>query len=246
MIKKLEGIVVSEKNYRETSKIITVLTKEEGMLSFLAKGAKSLKSDLRSNTAKLTHGIFTVYYKENSLSTLTSVDLLHNFKNIKKDIEKISYASFLLDLAEQTSKNAFDEAIYENLIESLNKIDEGYDPLVITNILELKYLDFLGVMPSLDACSICGAKTNIITTAASSGGLICKNCITNEIIVSEKTIKLLRMYYYVDIKKISKLEISDVAKKEINTFLDEYYDRYTGLFLKTKSFLKSLNKLVKK
>lgn len=246
MIKKLEGIVVSEKSYRETSKIITVLTKEDGILSFLAKGAKSLKSDLRSNTAKLTHGVFTVYYKDNSLSTLTSVDLIHNFKNIKKDIEKISYASFLLDLAEQTSKNAFDERLYENLIDSLIKIDEGYDPLVITNILELKYLDFLGVMPSLDACSICGSKSNITTTSASSGGLVCKNCITNEIIVSEKTIKLLRMYYYVDIKKISKLEISEIAKKEINTFLDEYYDRYTGLFLKTKSFLKSLNKLVTK
>lgn len=246
MIKKIEGIVVSEKDYRETSKIITVLTKEEGVLSLLAKGAKGLKSDLRSNTSKLTHGTFTVYYKENGLSTLTSVDLIHNFKNIRKDIEKISYASFLLDLAEQTSKNSMDEQIFDELVESLIKIDEGYDPLVITNILELKYLDFLGVMPALDACSICGSKTNITTVSASSGGLVCKGCITNEIMVSEKTIKLLRMYYYVDIKKISKLEVSEEAKKEINAFLDSYYDKYTGLFLKTKSFLKRLNKIVTK
>lgn len=243
MIRKIEGIVVSEKSYRETSKIITVLTKEEGLLSFLAKGAKSLKSDLRSNTAKLTHGIFTIYYKEDGLSTLTSVDLIHHFKNIQKDIEKISYASFLLELASQTSKNNPDELIYEELIESLIKIDESYDPLVITNILELKYLDFLGVMPSIDACSICGSKDGIITVSASSGGLVCKNCVTNQMIVSEKTIKLLRMYYYVDIKKISKLEISDEAKKEINQFLDAYYETYTGLFLKTKSFLKNLNKI---
>jgi DNA repair protein RecO (recombination protein O) len=96
MIKKIEGIVIREKSYRETSKIITVLTKEDGLLNFIAKGAKSLKSDLRQGTTKLTSGIFQVYFKEDGLSTLTSVDILSSFKNIKKDIEKISYASFLL------------------------------------------------------------------------------------------------------------------------------------------------------
>lgn len=246
MIRQLEGIVIREKSYRETSKLITVLTKEEGILTFLAKGAKSLKSDLRSNTTKLTYGLFTVFYKEDSLSTVTAVDILENFKEIKKDIEKISYASFLLELAEQTLKQNAKEEIYLYLIDSLRKIEEGYDPLVITNILELKYLDFLGVMPFLDACSICGEKIGIRTIAAKSGGLVCKNCLTTEKLVSEKTIKLLRLYYYVDISKISKLEVSDIAKKEINEFLDDYYDHYTGLYLKTKNFLKNLNKIAMK
>ena len=62
-------------------------------------------------------------------------------------------------------------------------------------------------------------------------------------IVSEKTIKLLRMYYYVDISKITKLEVSKQAKNEINVFLDEYYERYTGLYLKSKKFIKNLGKL---
>ena len=31
--------------------------------------------------------------------------------------------------------------------------------------------------------------------------------------------------------------------KEISEFLDEYYDRYTGLYLKSKEFLKMLKKL---
>ena len=48
------------------------------------------------------------------------------------------------------------------------------------------------------------------------------------------------MYYYVDIKSISKLKISDKVKNEINHFLNVYYDRYTGLYLKSKDFLKKL------
>ena len=51
------------------------------------------------------------------------------------------------------------------------------------------------------------------------------------------------MFYYVDISKISKTEISLNIKKEINEFIDDYYSRYTGLYLKSKEFLKNLNKI---
>ncbi len=44
----------------------------------------------------------------------------------------------------------------------------------------------------------------------------------------------------VEIKSISKLKISEKVKQEINTFLNTYYDRYTGLYLKSKNFLKKL------
>ena len=43
-----------------------------------------------------------------------------------------------------------------------------------------------------------------------------------------------------DINKISKIDISNKCKYEINKFLDEYYDRYTGLYLKSKSFIKMI------
>lgn len=51
------------------------------------------------------------------------------------------------------------------------------------------------------------------------------------------------MFYYVNISQISTLNISSNVEKEINDFLDDYYDRYTGLYLKTKNFLKNLSKI---
>lgn len=240
----VEGIVLSTRDYSESSKILNVLTKEYGIIGVIAKGSKSLKSNLRSVTDKLTYGVFNIYYKENKLSTLVSVDVINSFKNIKKDITKISFAGFLLELSEQVMRHGENGQVYDLLINSLIKIDEGFDPLVITNIIEFKYLSNLGVMPVLDSCSICGKKVNIVTLSSDKGGLVCSDCYRNEIVVDPKTIKLVRMFYYVDISKISKLDISDKCKREINNFLDLYYDRYTGLFLKSKEFIKNLNKIV--
>lgn len=241
-MKDIEGIIFSEQPYSETSKLLKIITKE-GIIDLIAKGARTLKSDLRSVTTKMTYGIFHIHYKEDKLSTLISVDTVNSFKNIKKDIKKISFASFLIELASQVMKQNCNEQIYYILIASLKKIEEDYDPLVITNIVELKYLDYLGVMPVLDSCAICGSKTSITTISGSRGGYVCSNCFTNERIVEEKTIKLLRMLYYVDIDKISSTNINEKIKKEINDFIDEYYELYTGLYLKTKSFLKNLNKI---
>ena len=241
MIEEVEGIVISVTDYGETSKILNVLTKKYGIIGVISKGCKKLKSDLRSVSDRLTYGKFNIFYKENKLSNLISVDVMNNFKNIKLDIEKISYASFLLELSSQVSKHQFGLSVYDYLISALIKINEGFDPLVITNIIELKFLDLLGVMPMLDGWVVCGSTSGIVTISSYKGGYLCKKCCNNEKYVDLKTIKLLRMFYYVDINKISKIDISNKCKYEINKFLDEYYDRYTGLYLKSKSFIKMIN-----
>ena len=242
-IEKVEGIVVSETNYSESSKILNIYTKEHGTIGVIAKGSRSLKSKLRSVSTKLTYGFFQMYYKEDSLSTLISVDVINSLKNIKSDIKKISYASYIIDLVVQVNKQC-EEDIFDLFRASLLKLEEGLDPLVITNILEIKLLEVLGVMPSIDCCSVCGSQSDIVTISVDQGGYLCKNCVTTEDkIYDEKVIKLLRMYYYVDIEKITKLEVKENIEKEINEFLDLYYDKYTGLYLKSKNFLKKLNHL---
>ena len=238
-----EGIIVNERSYSETSKIVDIITREYGVISCIAKGAKRLKSPLRSVTGKMTYAKFQILYEENKLSTLLEADSIVLFKNIQTDIEKISYAAFLLDLVGQVMKQYNNEEVYDLLVNALTKIDDGFDPLVITNMVELKCLDYLGVMPIIDRCSKCGRTTSICTISSRAGGYLCNNCRTNETIVDEKVIKLIRMFYYVDISKISKLDISDSIKNQINYFLDEYYEDYTGLYLKSKSFLNDINKI---
>ncbi|MDO4963464.1 MAG: DNA repair protein RecO [bacterium] len=241
MLIDVEGIVLNTKPYSDTSKILDILTLEYGIIGVLAKGCKSLKSNLRSVTDKLTYATFTIYYKKDKLSILSEASVINNFSNIKKDIEKISYASYILDLTNQVYKQCEEVNIYNLLISSLKKINDNFNPLIITNILELKYLPYLGVMLSLDGCSICGCK-EVITLSSDKGGYLCKKCVTNEPIVSDKVIKLVRMYSLVDISKISKLDLKSDIVDTVNKFIDEYYDRYTGLYLKSKSFLKSIKK----
>ena len=242
-IESVEGIILSETNYSESSKILNVLTKEYGLIGIMSKGCRNIKSKLRGVSRKLVYGTFHIYYKSNGLSTLIGVDIKNSFSKLLTDLEKISYASFLLDLVNQVVKQNDSEEILELLAATLVKIEEGLNPMILTNILELKLLDFLGVSPSIDSCAHCGSDKQIVTLSSDAGGYICKNCYQNEPLVSSKTIKTIRLYYYVDIKNISKIDVSSEVTKEINQFLDDYYDRYTGLYIKSKDFMRRINQL---
>ena len=242
-IVKTEGIVIGETNYSESSKILRVLTKDYGLISVMSKGCRSLKSKLRGVSSKLIYANFQFYYKESGISTLISADVIDTLRNIIGNIDRISYASYLLELTEQVYKHSGAIEIYPILISDLLKMNEGFDYEVLTYIYELKLLDYLGIRPNVDECSICGNPHHIITISTNDGGYICQNCYHGGKIYTKKTIQLIRMFVYVNIDQISKLDLKGETKKEINEFITSYYEEYSGLYLKSRVFLKSLAKI---
>ncbi len=245
MISRFEGIIIKETPYGDNSKVINILTKEQGIIGVMCNNVKSIKNPLRTKTLKFTYGYFHLNYNlNNKLSKLIDVDIINNLNNIKNDISLISYMSYISDLTYQVFKQNDNQEIYNLFISTILKMNEKQNPLILTNILELKYLEYLGIGLNLDSCIKCGNKTKIVTLDPDEGGFICQDCYLDEKIMSPKAIKLIRMYYLIDINSISDIKISDSIALEINYFLDKYYERYTGLYLKSKEFLKKIANLV--
>lgn len=240
MLEEVEGFVLSETGYGETSKIINVLTKEYGIIGIMCKGAKSVKNKNRVATMRLSYSRFNIYYKKDKLSTLVSADVINPLKNIKNDIILISFLGYITELTGQVVKQTSTDRIYDDFLNVVLKLEDGLDPIVLTNILEIKYLEYLGVLFNLEGCVICGNKKDIVTIDGDKGGYICLNCLTNEIVVDKKVIKMIRMYYYVNIASIKEIKVELSIRDTINKFLDVYYERYTGLYLNSKDFLKNL------
>lgn len=247
---KVEGLVVGEQNYSESSKILKIFTKDLGIISVLSKGCKRTKSPFKEASSKLIYANFDISYKENGLSTLVGVDIIQIFKNIimdYHDLAKKMYSFIIVDLAVQVmAQKQIDEVdteeVYSILISTIKKIDSGIDAKILLDIVMLKYLKYLGVLPNIDSCSMCGSTTDIVTMDAKSFGFICRECYNDEIIVNSKALKLIRMFLYVDIDKITNLNVGE-EYEDVHNFITQYYEEHTGIYINIKKQLLTLSKM---
>ena len=95
--------------------------------------------------------------------------------------------------------------LFELLLQSLTYLNEGYDPEIIKNIYEMKMLNVLGLHPILDQCASCGSTEGTFVFSIREGGLLCDRCIHIDpyhLRVSPATVKLLRIFYYLDMKRL--------------------------------------------
>lgn len=235
MIKKVKGLVIKEIAYKDTSKIIEVLTKD-GIVSMIAFGSKKVSSPLFSGTTFLSYSEFCIYEKK-SILTLKSVSTINSFKNILKNITEIAAATYLVNLATQVYKQNNNSNIYELLLTSLGKLESGLDVLGIVNIIEIKMLKYLGLKLHLDNCAVCGS-SDINYLSLDYSGYLCRK--HSKISVDRKILKLIKVYDTVDINKLDRFNVSRNIVLIVDKFIDEYYEKYTGLYLDSKKFFKML------
>ena len=138
--------------------------------------------------------------------------------------------------------------LFELLYQALNYINEGYDPEIIKNIYEMKMLPSLGMYPVLNQCVICGATEGTVFFFNQGGRNYLPRCLEKDpyhLKVSPATIKLLRIFYYLDLNRLGNISVKPETKAELKKVIDGYYDEYSGLYLKSKKFLEQIEKLGK-
>ncbi|KQL53513.1 DNA repair protein RecO [Heyndrickxia shackletonii] len=245
MLQKCEGIVIRTHDYGESNKIINVYTREFGKLGMMARGAKKPNSRLSAVSQLFTYGYFLVQ-TGNGLGTLQQGEMISSMRSIREDIFQTAYASYIVDLldksVEERQKNPF---LFELLYQTLNYINEDVDIDIITNIFEMKMLNVLGLYPVMNQCAICGSKNGNFAFSIRENGLICHRCFEKDpylLPVSQSSIRLLRLFYYIDINRLGSISVKPETKKELRRTITMYYDEYSGLQLKSKKFLDQIDK----
>ncbi len=246
MLQKCEGIVIRSTDYGESNKIITLYTREWGKVGAMARGAKKPNSRLSSITQLFTHGYFLIQ-RGTGLGSVQQGEMITSMRSIGEDIFLTAYASYIIELTDKcTEDNKPDPFHFELLYQTLNYLNEGYDPVILMNIYEMKMLNVMGMYPVLNKCSVCGSTDGHFSFSIRENGLICHRCLDKDpyhFKITQATVKLLRLFYYFDLSRLGKISVKDETKAELRKVITAYYEEYSGLHLKTKKFLNSMDHL---
>ena len=166
---------------------------------------------------------------------------------MKADIFLTAYVSYMAELLDKaTEEKKPNPYLFELFLQSIKYIDEGYDPQILMHLFEMKMLTVLGITPHMQNCVLCSESEGTFSFSIKNAGIICQRCIPKDptvLRVSDKTIKLLRLFYYFDLSRLGNISVSEETKKEIAKVMELYMDEYAGIQLKTRRFLKQMDQL---
>lgn len=94
---KTEGIIIKRRNYKDSDRILTVLTKTHGKIYVRAAGVRKITSRRAGHIEPLNHCILSLYQGK-AFPVLTEATTINNFSDIKKDLDMVGYAYHLCEL----------------------------------------------------------------------------------------------------------------------------------------------------
>lgn len=139
MIQTTEAIVLTSKNFSETSKIVHLYTKDFGKFSGIAKGATSPKSKFGKLLQPTNYLLITFYQKQaNQLQLLTDAEIIENYWHLRTDLDKATYALAIIETIYKLFEEYYtNSAVFELIINTYRQINNS------TNNANLHFISFL-------------------------------------------------------------------------------------------------------
>lgn len=149
------GLVLKETRYKESDRILTILTPELGVISAAAQSSLRLKSKLFSACGLFCYSEFTLVPGRN-MYTVREAEVKNVFHGISSSIEGMSLAMYMAEMAMTLSPTG-QEAQRELrlLLNCFYMISESKTDLrVIKAVFELRTMSECGFMPQIVCCRV--------------------------------------------------------------------------------------------
>jgi DNA repair protein RecO (recombination protein O) len=176
------AIVLRTWPFGEADKIVSFLTENHGKLTGIAKGAK--RSRKRFVNTLEPFSLVNLRFQDRAYSNLAFIlasDLSLGFKHLATSLEKISFASYLVEITDALiGEREENHLIFRHLRDGLIHLEEQATSLSFLIFFELKLLELAGYQPFLDCCRRCGRERRDPSMrwyfSARDGGVLCDTC----------------------------------------------------------------------
>lgn len=173
----MHGLVLRSVDTKESDKILTLLTAEQGRLTATAKGALGRRSRVAAAVQLLAYSELTLS-KSHGWLYVNAGSSIALFNGVRQDITLLSLGCYLAELTEAVccgnAGNTEDGAFLPLLLNALYALGTLHrPPPLVKAAYELRLMAQAGFAPLVDACAVCGVENPSDPVLDLAGGVIC-------------------------------------------------------------------------
>ncbi len=238
MLIKTQGIVIKQRSIGESDKMLTILTKDYGLIEVSARGIKKLKSQLAGASQILCYSDFYIFQGK-KYNVLNSAETINSFYDLRLDVKKVALASYFCDLTSYLAPSGERSWVYLRLL--LNTLylleNDKKDMNLLKSIYEFRCMSLAGFMPDLVCCDECKEyeKEKMYFLPLESK-LICDDCLRKldagderirfKYTLGASVLQSMRHIIYSDDEKVFSFNLKEDSLKKLNFITENYVKIY--------------------
>ena len=177
------AIVLRTRDYAESDRIVTVLTRDAGKLGGIAKGAKQSRRRFERKLELFSHVM--LYFKRRPHGELVFITRAEAAEltqyELEDDLSKIALGSYMLELADALIREGTDTAeAYRILAGALDVLARDGASAALRQAFELAILRWAGYELEFRRCRLCAAapepEASGLSFVPARGGIVCRRC----------------------------------------------------------------------
>ena len=241
-----DGLILKEQNIGEKDKLVTVLTRHNGLVRAFVRGAKSVNNRKNSSTGMFCYSALSLYKSKDSY-IIDEAEPIEVFFELRTDLEKLALAQYFAELVISLVQEDEPAEEYLRLIlNSLHFLCNGkLPPSQIKAIIEMRIMCIAGFMPNIIACDRCGEyETETMYFDIDNGIIYCENCGSGQVLLPLDIglVKAIRHIAFSEFDKIYSFRMEDYALPDLTYITEKYLLSRLQRNFKTLDFYKEITK----
>lgn len=210
---KTKAIVLGGIDVKEKDRLVDLFTLEQGRKLVSMRGVRGEKAKLKMAKEPFCFGEFVL--EEGKGCVVTQVEIIDNFYDLTKDLDKYYEGCAILDLVKSVA-SASEPKLFIELLQALKTLCyENVKKYYVFDKFLLDLTEFLGFSFFQNKCGGCGATLNIAYFDLDKGCFVCPSCKSESSIkLSNGAFKAVEILHNCGYEKLSTLQLSSGSERE--------------------------------
>ncbi|MBR6430540.1 MAG: DNA repair protein RecO [Oscillospiraceae bacterium] len=239
-----KGLVLREVVYKETSKILTVLTPDEGRITVSAKGARRKGSRIAAATQLFAFSDMTLSHNRDRW-TLTEAQCIESFSGLSDELERAALGAYFCELLEAVSDEAPNPEILSLGLNALYALGQEKKPeAIVKAAFELRLMCHAGFAPALEGCCVCGRPdVDHPRLDLENGTARCRDCKSGSLVsavLCQSSLEAMRYIVSCDRKRLYAFTLGPEAASRLGRACEQYVTTQLDRGFSTLGFYHSL------
>ena len=236
MLTDTEAIVLRQVKTSYGRRMILLFSRKYGKISAGTGIGEKGRSKSSLALRPFTYGRYELYKNRDSYN-INSADVIRSHYKIGENVDKYMNGAYALEFTERIlAEEIPSAAIFQLMLDFFQMLEhreKGFGTLVLA--YQVKLFQYLGVMPELKRCAVCGAEKAAHTFCIEEGGVLCEECTkrmqnsqNHTLIYDAKfdIVNILKFFTANSLKRIENLALREETGKLLQQIVREYAAYY--------------------